>query len=282
MADLEAHHAAPVVDAELPAGASRGGRPSRACRPELTRFRAATNRDAAFAKGCSRGYRRAPPPDELVEARERLGLAVGVEDLVARDAAVGAEDAEPQELRSRRRRRSRGRCPWSSSAAGTRRASRREHVVDARRRSSSASSSSMREAAQQRVGAAARRRSRRCGGRRTRRRGRAPRVAIEVERARPGRDRARRRRGARRARGRRGAARRSARRGGRRRRRGGRRRRLRRAAQQPALVDLEQRRSRRSRCVRTCEALRVEPVDASDVREPAPARRRAPRASSRR
>ncbi len=67
---------------------------------------------------------------QLVEAGERLGVAVGVEQLEARHEAIGSEDPEQEERAARRRRRRRGRCRSSSGARGARRARRPRIVVD--------------------------------------------------------------------------------------------------------------------------------------------------------
>ena len=139
--------------------------------------------------------RRAPARrGQRVEARDRLGRAVGVEGLVARHAAVGAEHPEQQELRlegAAARAVGAGVRPAQQDRVGL----ETEHVVDAGGDVVGELEQGA-EAAQQRVGAAAGREAdgavvdeRDVGGER---RG----VAIEVGRRHHGRDRARRRRGA--------------------------------------------------------------------------------------
>ena len=179
-------------------------------------------RAAALAKASDSGSPRAAA-GQRVEARERLGFAVGVEGLVARDPAVGVEHREQQEL------------PLEGAAAGAVGAGMRPAQQD-RASGSSASTSSTRgevdavgelDAAREGARRTRRRRARTGaagGGRRTRRRGRAPpprrlRDRPAPPRRRPPAPSPRRAR----ARGRRAAARRSARTGARWRRRDARR-----------------------------------------------------------
>ena len=157
---------------------------------------------------CGRGVRshpaRGPPPTgsrlsmrgssagrQLVEAGERLGVAIGVELLDARHEAVGAEDPEEEGTAFRKRRRRCGRCR-SSSTHEQRVGSQVEDVVKA----VGDPIGELDQGAQLLRSASAPRwtRSPASGGRRSRRRG-MRRGVRSGRRSQQRRDRARRRRG---------------------------------------------------------------------------------------
>src|SRR6266571_6921320 len=88
--ELEAHHLAPVHAPESRCEA-RGDAVPVACLPRLPEAVPGPRRRVRDAGGRRR------PGRQLVEAGERLVVAISIEDLVARQQAIASEDPEPEE-----------------------------------------------------------------------------------------------------------------------------------------------------------------------------------------